>query len=111
MDKTFVITLYYLFFRYGNRVILLAGRKDGCIANIDMFNGEFLNCVDAHGSKGVIGMITNVSNDQVISAGRGLGLNHNVLCFYLNQGCGSSRIFFASASSFFLQSASASTKI
>nr|XP_039256457.1 WD repeat-containing protein 97-like isoform X1 [Styela clava] len=55
--------------KYGNKTLLLVGRRDGCIANIDMNTGNILYVTEAHGLKGVIGILANTKNDQVISAG------------------------------------------
>lgn len=55
--------------KYGNKSLLLVGRRDGCIANIDMSSGDILFKTEAHGSKGVIGILANVTDDQIISAG------------------------------------------
>ncbi|CAK8684815.1 unnamed protein product [Clavelina lepadiformis] len=55
---------------YGNKMVLLVGRKDGCIASLDMVTGKVLFKTEAHGAKGVIGLLSNVRNDQVVSAGR-----------------------------------------
>lgn len=52
--------------------MLLVGRRDGCIASIDMTSGEVLFKTEAHGSKGVIGILANVTDDQIISAGEGI---------------------------------------
>lgn len=56
--------------KYGNKVLLLAGRADGSIASIDINRGKVMFHTDAHGIRGVIGIISNVPNDQVVTAGR-----------------------------------------
>ncbi|OWF56397.1 WD repeat-containing protein [Mizuhopecten yessoensis] len=53
-----------------NRTILLGGRKDGyiCVFNFETGDVEFK--IDAHGVKGVLSMIANSKEDQLISAGK-----------------------------------------
>ncbi|XP_033754622.1 WD repeat-containing protein 97-like isoform X2 [Pecten maximus] len=53
-----------------NRTILLGGRKDGyiCVFNFETGDVEFQ--IDAHGVKGVLSMIANSKEDQLISAGK-----------------------------------------
>nr|XP_026692602.1 WD repeat-containing protein 97-like isoform X1 [Ciona intestinalis] len=56
--------------RYGNKTILLVGRKDGFIASLDLDDGNILFETEAHGVKGVISVLSDARNDRVISAGR-----------------------------------------
>lgn len=69
-------------FSYGNKVILLGGTEDGCIANIDMQSGKVLFKTDAHGVKGVVAILANVKNDQVITAGKGKE-NYHGFCVFI----------------------------
>ncbi|XP_064610519.1 uncharacterized protein LOC135474835 [Liolophura sinensis] len=52
-----------------NRTLLLGGRKDGYICVFNWKTGKVDFSVDAHGAKGVLSMIANSKEDQLISAG------------------------------------------
>lgn len=56
--------------RKADRTLLLGGRKDGyvCVVNWDTGATDF--DIEAHGVKGVLSMIANSADDQVVSAGR-----------------------------------------
>lgn len=47
------------------------GRKDGYLCVLNMKTGETEFEIEGHGSKGVLSMIANSPDDQVVSAGRG----------------------------------------
>ncbi|XP_066288526.1 WD repeat-containing protein 97-like isoform X2 [Branchiostoma lanceolatum] len=55
---------------YTNRTIVLGGRKDGHIAALDWETGLPYFKTDAHGMRGVISMVANYKENQIISAGR-----------------------------------------
>lgn len=52
-------------------VLLPTGRKDGYLCVINMKNGQVEFAIEGHGSKGVLSMIANSPDDQVVSAGLG----------------------------------------
>lgn len=49
----------------------LVGRKDGYLCVINMKTGTIEFAIEGHGSKGVLSMIANSPDDQVVSAGLG----------------------------------------
>ncbi|PIK43042.1 hypothetical protein BSL78_20096 [Apostichopus japonicus] len=52
-----------------DRTLLIAGRKDGCISVLDWKTLTTLYKTDAHGLKGVLGIVANPKNDQLITSG------------------------------------------
>ncbi|ESO96594.1 hypothetical protein LOTGIDRAFT_239301 [Lottia gigantea] len=52
-----------------NRTLLLGGRKDGYICLFNWDTGRIDFEIEAHGNKGVLNMIANSRQDQLISAG------------------------------------------
>lgn len=53
---------------------VVTGRKDGYLCVINMKTGQIEFAIEGHGSKGVLSMIANSPDDQVVSAGRGKDL-------------------------------------
>ncbi|XP_071957525.1 WD repeat-containing protein 97-like isoform X2 [Antedon mediterranea] len=49
--------------------LLIGGRKDGYIAVLDWMTMKVKFKIDAHGSGGVLGLVSNPENNQLISAG------------------------------------------
>ncbi|XP_071824021.1 uncharacterized protein [Apostichopus japonicus] len=63
-----------------DRTLLIAGRKDGCISVLDWKTLTTLYKTDAHGLKGVLGIVANPKNDQLITSGMDFGMmDDNVL--------------------------------
>ncbi|CAD5122796.1 DgyrCDS11202 [Dimorphilus gyrociliatus] len=52
-----------------SKTLLIGGRKDGTLCVFNWENGDVQFDIEAHGVKGVLSMIGNSKNDQVISAG------------------------------------------
>ncbi|XP_033117217.1 WD repeat-containing protein 97-like isoform X2 [Anneissia japonica] len=52
-----------------DQTLLIGGRKDGYIAVLDWESMKVRFKIDAHGSGGVLGLVANPENDQLISAG------------------------------------------
>ncbi|XP_055955273.1 WD repeat-containing protein 97 [Patella vulgata] len=52
-----------------NRTLLLGGRRDGYICVYNWLTGDVDFKIEAHGSKGVLNLLANSKEDQLISAG------------------------------------------
>ncbi|XP_033626173.1 WD repeat-containing protein 97-like isoform X4 [Asterias rubens] len=52
-----------------NRTLLIGGRRDGNVAVLHWNTMEVVFQADAHGFKGVLGLVANPRNDQLISTG------------------------------------------
>lgn len=62
------------------------GRKDGYLCVINMKTGDVEFAIEGHGSKGVLSMIANSPDDQVMSAGRGKLTKPSLELIELNAG-------------------------
>lgn len=52
--------------------MLYVGRKDGYLCVLNWKTGDVEFEIEGHGSKGVLSMVANSPDDQVVSAGSGI---------------------------------------